>query len=177
MGIYVKHPKADIGIAEQQVNRFQTPTGSLFIESVKEGFRLNPVPSAIRYLDFLSKGEAPNFETTKAGFSLWMILPFLLPIVFFYAKYTYLNLSITLYERFRCIMQIHYLEKSFVEKTKYKCPYPYLRSKEHTFNMKVWKVENLLCSFDKIDYETWLSDQNWRPKKINMDTVIQTESS
>jgi len=120
--------------------------------------------------------ETPNFETTKAGFSLWMILPFLLLIVFFYAKYAYLNLSITLYNRFRCVMQIHYLEKSFVEKTKYKCPYPYLRSKEHTFNMKVWKVENLLCGFDKIDYETWLNDQNWRPKKINMDTAIQTQS-
>lgn len=61
MTIFVKHPKPDLGLAMEQVDRFQTPTGSLFIESVKEGFRLNPVPSAMRYFQFQDKGVSPDY--------------------------------------------------------------------------------------------------------------------
>ena len=110
--------------------------------------------------------ETTNFETTKAGFPLWIGFFFLYIVLFFYFKYAYLNLSINLYNRFRCNMQIYYLEKSFIEKKKYNCPYPYLSCKKHVFDLKIWKAQDLLCAFDKDDFNEWLQDQNWKPTKL-----------
>ena len=59
MGLYVPIGKMDAGTSSQQIDRYQSPTGSLFIESVKEGFRLNPLPSSLRFANFHGKGTRP----------------------------------------------------------------------------------------------------------------------
>ena len=64
MGLFVPMEKLDVGTARQQIDRFETPTGLLFVESVKEGFRLNPVPSAVRFANFAGHGTT-DFKTTN----------------------------------------------------------------------------------------------------------------